>query len=464
MSTDKKIRKPAVAGQFYPSSPEELREEVEGYLANETASLPHVDLMIVPHAGYVFSAPVAAKAYARISPNTKTVILIGPSHHKRFNGVHITNADYYRTPLGDVEVNQKIVKKLRSNPLCTAMLDIEEPEHCLEVHLPFLQTLLGDKFSIVPILTGKVNPNFVSEMLLPLLNDTTLVIASSDLSHYQPQSQARMIDDATVSTIVSGNVEGFMESCGDTAMRIAMEIAVKKGLTASPLDVRTSYETAPQYGDSNRVVGYASIAFVKPDATNNDNDNDSDNSDDDFTSEEKKYMLELARKTIEATLNGKDMPASTQPDMPKLSQNYGCFVTLNTSGHLRGCIGNIEPIRPLYKSVIENAISAAFHDPRFPEVKADELDAITIEVSVLTKPQPLKHTSPEDLLSKLTPFEHGVILKFSSSRQSTFLPQVWEQLPNKVLFLERLSMKAGVGKDDWKHAEVWIYRAVCFSE
>jgi AmmeMemoRadiSam system protein A/AmmeMemoRadiSam system protein B len=387
----------------------------------------------------------------------KTVFLIGPSHHKWFDGVHVTGADCYETPLGDVEVNQKIIKQLSENPLCNRTRGAEEQEHCLEVHLPFLQVLLGvGNFSIVPLITGKVKAADVSDMLTPFIDDTAAVIASSDLSHYHSQTKAREIDDETVHTILSGDVDGFMDGCGETAMRAVMGIAAKKGLVAELLDARTSYETAPRYGDPHRVVGYAAVAFVKAGTE--------DGGTEDFSPEEKEYLLDLARKTIKAALDDNKIQTS-KPDAPKLSQNYGCFVTLNLYGRLRGCIGNIEPVKPLYKAVIDNAINAAFGDPRFSEVTAGEFADINIEISVLTRPKPLAVESPDDLLAKLIPFEHGVILKFGSgARQSTFLPQVWEQLPDKVLFLEHLSMKAGMGKDDWKRAEVWVYRAVHFSE
>jgi hypothetical protein len=455
MSIGPKVRKAAVAGQFYPSSPKILRDDADSYLAAERTGEPArtANVLIVPHAGYIFSAPVAAKAYARIRRDTKTVFLIGPSHHKWFDGVHITDADCYETPLGRVEINQDIANRLAEHPLALKAHGSDDREHSLEVHLPFLQALLED-FTIVPVLTGKVNAKAAAEMLLPFIGDTAVVLASSDLSHFLKQEQAREADDLTISTILSGDADGFMDSCGETAMRIAMHIAASKGLTAELLDARTSYETAPQHCDPNRVVGYAAIAFVKKESLSGDAD--------DFSPQEKEYMLKLARKTLETAANGRDAETPA-PELPKLGQYFGCFVTLKSFGNLRGCIGNIEPIRPLYKSIVENTVNAAFHDPRFPKVKAEELGDIEIEVSVLTKPAPLDFGSSDELLSKLLPFKHGVILKFGRA-QSTFLPQVWEQLPNKIIFLEHLAMKAGMGKDDWKKAEVWVYKAVHFSE
>ncbi|MDR2694355.1 MAG: AmmeMemoRadiSam system protein B [Chitinispirillales bacterium] len=463
MAVDDKIRKSAVAGRFYPASPKELRDDVDKYLAaaapTDKSTPASVNVLVAPHAGYIFSASVAAGAYVRASRAAKTVILIGPSHHKRFDGVHVTDARYYETPLGKVEVNQEINAKLSGHPLCLRAPGAEENEHCLEVQLPFLQVLLGaGKFTIVPLITGNVGAKAVAEMLLPFVDDTTMVVASSDLSHYQPQREARDIDDATISTVLSGNAEGFMEACGETAIRVAMEIAAKKGLSAELIDARTSYETAPEYGDPHRVVGYAAIAFVKNGAEGGGAE--------DFSQQEREYMLKLARETLKSAVRGGDTRQSQpkpKPELSRLARNYGCFVTLNSHGQLRGCIGNIEPIKPLYKGIADNAANAAFHDPRFPKIKATELEDIKIEVSVLTRPAPLGAKSPDDILKKLVPFEHGVILKLGP-RQSTFLPQVWEQLPDKVMFLEHLAMKAGAGRDDWKRADVWVYRAVHFAE
>jgi len=185
-----------------------------------------------------------------------------------------------------------------------------------------------------------------------------------------------------------------------------------------------------------------------------------------FHRHEEKYLLDLARKALSSAIYGKDMPEPKLGDLPdelKLRQERGCFVTLTSLGRLRGCIGNIEPNGPLYKSIISNAVNAGMYDPRFPKVSASELDHINIEISVLTTPEPLEFISAKELLLKLEPCVHGVILK-SGSHRSTFLPHVWEQLPDKITFLEHLSLKAGLSKDEWKNCEVWVYKAVCFGE
>ena len=176
----------------------------------------------------------------------------------------------------------------------------------------------------------------------------------------------------------------------------------------------------------------------------------------------KAFLLSLARQSLEACVNGRPMPKPANP--PEITKkNRGCFVTLTKSGVLRGCIGYIEGIKPLFEAIIDNAKNAAMSDPRFPEVTPEELPGIRIEVSVLTPPEPLEYKDPQDLLNKLVPNQDGIILQ-SGYHQSTFLPQVWEQLPDKIDFLEHLSMKGGMPKDGWKTASVKRYRAIHFQE
>lgn len=449
------IRKAAVAGQFYPSDAVELRREIQKYLAG-CRVLPEIPrLLISPHAGYVFSAPVAANGFASINKNIKRVFLIGPSHHVWFKGISIPKVSHYETPLGLVELDQEIISKLRDNPIVCDAKGAHEPEHCLEVQLPFLQVQL-DKFKIVPILTGDITALHVAQLLIPFLDESSVVIASSDLSHYHENSKARMIDDRTIETIISGETDGFIEGCGETPIRVIMHMAQKLGLQPLKLDSRTSYETAPQYGSQSKVVGYASIVYV------NKKQEITEKGCKELTEPHREYLLKLARNSLNSSVKKTADPTIT--DVPQLlKEDRGCFVTLTVNGNLRGCIGYIEPIKPLYQAVIDNAENAALSDPRFPVVTPKELDNIKVEVSVLTKPEPLLFSDANDLLKKLVPGVHGVILQMGS-RQSTFLPQVWEQLPDKIQFLEHLSIKAGMPRDAWKTANVKTYTAQHFSE
>jgi AmmeMemoRadiSam system protein A len=231
-----------------------------------------------------------------------------------------------------------------------------------------------------------------------------------------------------------------------------MHLAREKGWKTQLLDYRNSGDTA---GDKRAVVGYAAIAFYEA-ATQN------------FEAKDRKFLLDLARRTLAWVATNSDSlgPGVNSRDLsPKLAETKGCFVTLTENGALRGCIGHILPQEALYQAVADNARNAATRDPRFRPVQPDELGKIKIEISVLTEPQPLSFNSPADLLNKLEPGEDGVVLRIGPS-VATYLPQVWEQLPDKVEFLNHLAQKAGCAPDAWRgsNVSVSIYHAEAFEE
>jgi AmmeMemoRadiSam system protein B/AmmeMemoRadiSam system protein A len=456
------VRRPAVAGQFYEKNPDLLRSVVLRYLTDGKPLPEPARMLISPHAGYVFSGSVAGKGYATIDNNARRVIVIGPSHHEAFRGIAVPRWEYYATPLGKVKIDRDMVEKLLRQPGVVAADGFDEPEHSLEVQLPFLQVQLNE-FTLVPVITGKLDPERVAAMLAPFVDASTLVIASSDLSHYKRQNDARSIDDSTIATIMEGNFGGAIEACGEAPIRIVMWLAKKLGMSPVKIDARTSFDTAPRECPESRVVGYAAIAYVPdkhhaavrqavPAAEPTG----------ELSAELKKTLLGFARMSLDAAVKSVKMdPPRGIPE--ELAGNSGCFVTLTIGGQLRGCIGYIEPVKPLYQAVIENAANAALNDPRFPPVRPEELKKIKVEVSVLTKPVPLAFKEPADLLDKLVPGRDGVILS-RGGRQSTYLPQVWAQLPDKEAFLEQLSIKGGMPVDGWKTASVKTYRAIHFSE
>ena len=261
-AADETVRQPAVADQFYPGRTDSLKNEVDQFIANGPKIASYPVMLISPHAGYVFSGPVAGKGYATISKNVKTVIIIGPSHHEWFVGLCITDVDYYQTPLGKVPLEKTIISKLRKSPLVHVVRQADEPEHSLEVQVPFLQERLSS-FSIVPIITGKVEPADVAALVCPFVNETTLIVASSDLSHYHSSQEAKAIDAKTIHTILLGDADGFLEACGETAIRVVMHCAKQLNLAPELIDARNSFETAPRYGSEDRVVGYASFVYLK---------------------------------------------------------------------------------------------------------------------------------------------------------------------------------------------------------
>jgi MEMO1 family protein len=466
-SADGDVRQPAVAGQFYPADAVQLKRDVERYIAGGSALPVAPRIIISPHAGYVFSGPVAGKGYATIDKSVKTVVLLGPPHRIAVHGIAVSSAAWFETPLGRVPVDKEKVQKLLKDRLAYVDDQAHEPEHSLEVQLPFLQVRLGP-FKIVPLLVHGVDPQKAAELIYPLIDAHTLVVASSDFSHYKSRNEARTTDDASIASIMSGAAEGFIDACGEMPVRVVMALAKKMGLSPQLLDARTSFDTAPQYGSEDRVVGYASIVFLPagktqaaspavaaPPAPHQKEKGG-------LTPDEKGFLLKLARASLEASVKAEKLPLPA--DVPAgVKGNQGCFVTLTENGELRGCIGYIEPIKPLYQAVMENAGNAALSDPRFPRVTPAELASIKVEVSALTRPEPLDYKDPQDLLNKLVPTVDGIILQ-KGPYQSTFLPQVWEQLPDKVQFLEHLSRKGGMPPDGWKTANVKRYRAEHFSE
>ena len=448
--------------------------------------------MVCPHAGYEFSGPTAGYAYKRIAGGGyDTVILLGPSHYALFKGASVSAADAYETPLGRVAISEKaralaskppfvaeprcMVQRpswlgMASKPAPASGEDTPETwEHSLEVQVPFLQRTLKN-FKIVPVIFGEVEPESVAKVLLPLLDDRTLIIASSDLSHYHPYEEARRLDQQTVkwicdldlAALASNAAEGC--ACGRAPVRTVIAIAKAKGWTPQLLDYRNSGDTA---GNKERVVGYAAVAFVGRDGEAGAAKPAIESAPAaQFNANERKFLLGLARQSLLQAASDGSLPAINAETVPSACRAAkGCFVTLTKAGQLRGCIGNILPAGPLYQAVVENARSAALRDPRFLPVTAGEAARLHIEVSVLTVPEPLPFQSSEELLAKLQPHKDGVILRIGPY-MATFLPQVWEQLPDKTDFLSHLAAKAGCEPSAWrgKDTTVSIYHVEAFEE
>ena len=445
----KVVREPAVAGLFYPETNQSLSNIVEEFYSNANQIQLNATLrgLVSPHAGYRYSGQVAAQGFNLVDKNTKTVIILAPSHHALFNGASIDNATHYKTPLGEVKLSPK-VGDLRKEDIIVYFPNAHPQEHAVEVQLPFLQKKL-ESFEIIPIVTSNVDPEQLADVLIPYIDDSTLVVASSDLSHYYPYDTAVQLDSYCIKSIPKLNftMMQLCEACGNIPILTLMHIAEKKGWKGLLLDYKNSGDVTD---DKTRVVGYASIAFYEPG----------------IGEHEQKVLLELARQTLEYTLKNNRMPMLDKESFsPSISKVQGCFVTLNKNDQLRGCIGHIIPQEPLYKCVFENSINAALYDRRFLSVTYDELKDIEIEISVLTVPQELKFSDTQDLLNKLRLLVDGVVLEYQG-RSSTFLPQVWEQIPDKEDFLTNLCIKQGSMPDCWKEQDVKIetYQAQVFAE
>jgi len=446
-------RPAVVAGLFYPHEPAALRAEIGRYLdavpasadAEQTPVTPK--MLIVPHAGYVYSGPVAAHAYARLRGargRITRVVLLGPAHRVALRGVALPRASAFETPLGAVPVDAEAAAALAGLPQVCTDDAAHDREHSLEVQLPFLQRMLGPDFSVLPLVVGAVTAEEVAAVVLRLWGgDETLIVVSSDLSHYLPHAQARRVDDATVQRILGFDARlGHDEACGATPINGALLAARQHGLAARLLDLRNSGDTA---GDHARVVGYCAIEFAAQPGSHRQTDSDGSNVDNGIDSALGSALLARARNAIALRLG---LPTAPELHHPRLAAPGATFVTLHRDGELRGCIGRLHATRPLDEDVRRNAVAAAFEDHRCPPCRPDEFDQIEIEVSLIGADMPLRNLNETSVLHALRPGVDGVVLRWRD-RQATFLPQVWQALPEPTEFLAALKRKAGLPADFW---------------
>lgn len=442
------VKEPSVAGSFYPADKEELSETVENLLSNAKKNTRDGRLIAIisPHAGYRYSGQVAAYAYKQIQDSDiRTVILIGQSHHAGFKGASVYTRGYFRTPLGDVEINEQ-----RAKGLLNERADVNfhpeafEKEHSLEVQLPFLQKVLRN-FTIIPILIGSPTRETFEHLvsgLAEIVDEKTLMIASTDLSHYHDYQKAREMDGKLLTAIEKLSVleagrllqGGESEMCGALPVVITIEAAKRHGANLSML---FHYANSGDItGEKDRVVGYASVGLFRSP----------------YTQEEKKELLSLARKAIsEHAADGKTLKVEMQN--PKFMTDGAVFVTIRKNGSLRGCIGHVQAVMPLYQSVIKNAIAASSNDPRFPPMTMDEIGDIDVEISILSPMMPMKN------VKDIQVGRHGLVIR-KGTQSGLLLPQVaMENGWDRETFLEQLCAKAGLPKSAWMDSELYAFTA-----
>jgi len=434
------VRAPAVAGAFYPGAAATLQAQVVALLSAAAPSREQrPKALIAPHAGYVYSGPIAANAYALLAPfrnDYDRVVLLGPAHRAYVRGLALPAANAFATPLGEIALDLDAIATIRHLPQVCISDDAHAHEHSLEVHLPFLQQALAG-FTLVPLAVGDASAEQVAEVLGLLWGDErTLIVISSDLSHYLPYAQARTIDEQTARMVLSLAPQlSHQQACGATPVNGLLLEARGRGLRAELLDLRNSGDTA---GDKNRVVGYASFAFYEQ-ASTREKENDAQERVDG------RILISIARSSITGSFG---IATSVKDDAPFLQQPGASFVTLKNANRLRGCIGSLHAHRTLVEDVKANARAAAFPDPRFAPLSVDELSATRIEVSLLSALAALDFRDQEHALAQLRPGEDGVVIEFGHHR-GTFLPQVWESLPSPAVFLGELKRKAGLAPDFW---------------
>ena len=490
------IREPVWAGRFYPASQVELEQVIDNFTrqAKQTKiQIPRegsLKALILPHAGYIYSGLTAAHSSLVLKENQfEKVILMGPDHRIGFNNSAISDVEAYQTPLGLVKLSKDAAALRSQSNLFRSIPDSDMQEHSVEVILPFLQYYIK-KFEFIPIVTGMADFKSLAHAIEPLVDEKTLLVASSDLSHYLSYTEAVKRDRETINMILNLESDKLLKSnnraCGKIPISIILNMAGKYGWQPVLLHYSNSGDTA---GGRAKVVGYAAIAFYGDLSMQKENNLSKEISD-----QHGRALVKLARQTILKKLGLKKLglkkldPKRLDPkrlgrkiDMPEsdslseilpellmdddLQAQRGTFVTLKIDDRLRGCIGSLSADEPVVEGVRRNAINAAFHDPRFSPLTVEEVDNVEIEISILTEPQFLEYTDSVDLISKLRADVDGVIIR-KGAASATFLPQVWKQLPRPDMFLSQLCLKAGLSADTWRKAglEVKTYQVQYFEE
>jgi AmmeMemoRadiSam system protein B/AmmeMemoRadiSam system protein A len=445
MSRMNAARPPAVAGSFYPAQQAVLRAEVDRHLAPALAAIRQADehaappkILVVPHAGYVYSGSTAAHAYALLAPvatRIRRVVLLGPAHRARVQGLAAPTVAVFDTPLGPVRIDHEGMAPLRALPHVVFDDAPHAPEYSLEVQLPFLQAVLGGGFTLIPLAVGDAPPEAVAGVLDALWGgDETLIVISTDLSHFHTYDEAGRLDRETAGRILRLDTDIHpLRACGARPLNGALLAARRRAMSPALVHLCNSGDTA---GHRDRVVGYGSFAIRQSPAGSAAGAADLGTA-----------LLLRARNTIAQRLG---LPGLPEPSHPALQQRGATFVTLHDAQHrLRGCIGRLEPVTSLDTDVRHNAEQAAFADPRFRPVQREEWGSLRLEVSVLGACEPLPAAPTQaQALQAIAPGTHGVIFEWRGHR-STFLPQVWEQLPAPEAFMAALKRKAGLAEDFW---------------
>ena len=451
--TNKTMRPPAIAGRFYPAESAELAKLVDNLLvtagwceSSAPGSFPKA--LIVPHAGYQYSGEVAASAYAQLSnarAKVSRVILLGPAHRVHFTGLAASSADYFASPLGriplDVATARQCVKRY---PFVSFNNKAHQHEHSLETQLPFLQRCLGN-FSLLPMVIGNADPEQVSQCLAHLWGgEETLVVISSDLSHFLPYSEAQEKDAFTSRAICNLDPTPIssQHACGQLGVRGMLHVARLKKLSVRQLDLRNSGDTAAR---KDKVVGYGSYGFYN--ATSR------------FNRAQRSALTDAAWSSIDHGLaTGKLFTPSLAGCEDSFARAGASFVTLNDSaGKLRGCIGTLSSKSPLLVNICHNAYKAAFSDQRFNPLTVDERRDLHLEVSVLNPPRRIHGNSEEEIISQINPFVDGVIF-VDQGKRGTFLPSVWKTISTPAAFFLALKQKGGFQPDYWSESvEVFRY-------
>src|SRR2546425_8335197 len=425
------VRPAAVAGTFYPGDSRALITELDDLFGGVEQLAPRLGFpkaLIVPHAGYIYSGTVAARAYDELAAArgvVRRVVVLGPVHRVPVRGLALPGAQIFETPLGRIPIDQKAIQEVSSLPQVVSSDPAHALEHSLEVQLPFLQKILGD-FALVPLAVGMANVEEVAQVIERLWGGReTLIVISTDMSHYHAYEEARRIDGATVERIAALATDiDHDEACGATPLNGLLSVARKRNLSIKLLAACNSGDTA---GGKGQVVGYSSFALYEGGEVQHEDAGST--------------LIAIASGSIS---NGLGLGPKPEVDGAAwLDQAGATFVTLLRAGALRGCIGSLEAARPIGADVADNALGAAFRDPRFPALTRDEWAVCSVEGSLLSAAKPMQFADEDHRRALVLAADDGLILE-ADGRRATFLPQVWESIADTRQFLDDLMRKAGI--------------------
>ena len=465
------LRKPAVAGSFYPGDRKTLSRQVGEYLSKAAKEevAGEIIALVSPHAGYMYSGLVAAHAFKVVEGmKFDAVVILAPSHRFPFQGASVYDRGGYETPLGVLQIEKELCQKLKSESnLIQDLPRAHSQEHSLEVQLPFLQAVLG-KFTLVPMVMGSQDYRSCEAVgkaiARAVKGKKVLLVASTDLSHYHPYDRAVQLDRIVLDGIQAFDAQklsrdldsGKGEACGGGPV-IAVMVAAKE-LGANRAKVLKYMNSGDVTGDRSGVVGYAAAVFFRnSEGLEKESDRRKTGISLGLTDEEKKTLRQVAQSAIGRRLKG-EKPSKIDVTGGQLKENRGAFVSLHKHGQLRGCVGTIQPSRPLYQVVEEMAMAAAFEDTRFSPLSAAELKDLDLEISVLT---PLQRVQD---VGEIEVGKHGLYIK-QGFYAGLLLPQVaMEYRWDRVRFLEETCRKAGLPKNAWKEkgTEIYLFSADIF--
>jgi len=475
----KDVMHSSLAGTWYSADTDLLKEQINEFFEKASSRpIDNVTALILPHAGYQYSGRTAAMGLKTAGRKYKRIVVIGPSHRVPMEEVlSVSRATHYETPMGQVPLDVEFISELLKHPVFQNVPETDKYEHSVQIQVPLLQYCQAG-FKLVPIVAGSCSQetiDTVGNILNSLIDNETLVIASSDFVHYGANygyvpfrqdipEQIKKLDMGAYEYIAKLDGPGFLDYrrktgatiCGYVPIAILLSM-LSNTAEAHLIDYATSGRLAGDYTNS---VSYLSVAFAGAWQTRPEAQQQKETLK--LTDEDKKQLLLLARKTMVYALQNRRVPEASDLGIEisdAMRPVRAAFVTLKKNSQLRGCIGEIFPQRPLYKSVITNAIHACVNDRRFAPVSQDELKDITIEISTLSAPAPI--TSPDEIRIGID----GVVLN-KDSQSAVFLPQVApEQGWNVDQMLSQLSRKARLSADAWKQgASFLVFQAEVFGE